>query len=220
MERPGETQVRSHRCLWTFSAPGLEGEEKITDLELKLQKFTESKTVGGRISEEWLLRTILTAPHVSGRALAETFLLSVGSDSNVICREKIGAVRSAFLEMWKNMVFLEVRNFVAAHFLEKAKHMPAATGAGTAATSASITFLPLVVSHVQDEADMRLLTMNPESGPRLPRRSRSSKVQVNVMSVGKQGRSWDLSHESVALADKTATKLATCVEALVQVWCD
>ena len=65
-------------------------------------------------------------------------------------------------------VFLEVRDFVAVHFREKAKHMPAATGAGTAATGASITFLPLVFSHVQDEADMRLLTMNPESCPRLP----------------------------------------------------
>ena len=81
------------------------GRRKNTDLELKLQKFTASKTVGGRISEEWLLRTILTAPHVSGRALAETFHFAVGSDSYVISRESIGAVRSAFLEIWKNMFF-------------------------------------------------------------------------------------------------------------------
>ena len=68
--------------------------KKITDLEIQLKKFTESKTVGGRISEEWLLRTILTAPHVSGRALAEVFHLAIGSDSNVINKESIGAVRS------------------------------------------------------------------------------------------------------------------------------
>ena len=72
-------------------------EKKVNELQDRLTKLTDSKTVGGRVSEEWILRVILTAPHVSGRALAEAFHLAIGSDSNVIRRESIGAIRSAFL---------------------------------------------------------------------------------------------------------------------------
>lgn len=79
-------------------------EKKVNELQDRLTKLTDSKTVGGRVSEEWITRVILAAPHVSGHALAETFHLAIGSDSNVISRDSIGAIRSAFLEMWKNLM--------------------------------------------------------------------------------------------------------------------
>ena len=186
-------------------------EKKVNELQDRLTKLTDSKTVGGRVSEEWITRVILTAPHVSGRALAETFHLAIGSDSNVISRDSIGAIRSAFLEMWKNLLFSSAKDFIFVHRRDIANRTPAALGSG-------LMFLPLFISHVQDEADIRLLTSNPGSAPGLPRRSRSSKVQVNVVHLRVQGRSWALPHELEALADKSAPVLATCFERLVQAW--
>ena len=186
-------------------------EKKVNELQDRLTKLTDSKTVGGRVSEEWITRVILTAPHVSGRALAETFHLAIGSDSNVISRDSIGAIRSAFLEMWKNLLFSSANDFIFVHRREIANRTPAAFGSG-------LMFLPLFISHVQDEADIRLLTSNPGSAPGLPRRSRSSKVQVNVVHLRVQGRSWALPHELEALADKSAPVLATCFKRLVQAW--
>ena len=186
-------------------------EKKVNELQDRLTKLTDSKTVGGRVSEEWITRVILTAPHVSGRALAETFHLAIGSDSNVISRDSIGAIRSAFLEMWKNLLFSSAKDFISVHRRDIANRTPAALGSG-------LMFLPLFISHVQDEADIRLLTSNPGSAPGLPRRSRSSKVQVNVVHLRVQGRSWALPHELEALADKSAPVLATCFKRLVQAW--
>ena len=186
-------------------------EKKVNELQDRLTKLTDSKTVGGRVSEEWITRVILTAPHVSGHALAETFHLAIGSDSNVISRDSIGAIRSAFLEMWKNLLFSSAKDFIFVHRRDIANRTPAALGSG-------LMFLPLFISHVQDEADIRLLTSNPGSAPGLPRRSRSSKVQVNVVHLRVQGRSWALPHELEALADKSAPVLATCFERLVQAW--
>ena len=131
-------------------------------------KFETSKCVGGRVSEEWILRVILSAPNVSGRALAEAFHLVVGSDSNIISRPTIANIRAAFLEMWKALIFSVARNLIAAQADAKREATGAAraatgatwaaTGATRAATGAAPQFVALHLVHVQDEADIRLLS--------------------------------------------------------------
>ena len=51
------------------------------------------------LSTNWILRVTLTAPNVSGRALAEAFHLVVGSDRTMVSRESVKNIRAAFLEM-------------------------------------------------------------------------------------------------------------------------
>ena len=133
------------------------------------------------MSEEWLLRVILTAPHVSGRAMSEAFFLAVRSDSNMISRESIGNIKAAFLDMYKSMRFSAAGDFIAVQ-------LQAATGAYGAATGARPKFVGVHVTYIQDEADLRLLTSDAGSRPDLPRRSRSSKVQVHVVLLQVKGR--------------------------------
>ena len=118
-----------------------------------------------RVSEEWLLRVMLAAPNVSGRALAESFASLVGSDRRRIDRESIKSIRAAFLEMYKDMLFSTVRDFIDAQ-------RSAATGASTTqaavvtrrsapatgGATASGAFVGVFMSHVQDEAELRLLS--------------------------------------------------------------
>ena len=160
------------------------------------------------MSEEWVLRVMLTTPNVSGRAMAEAFHLSVGSDRNMVNRESIGNIRSAFLELYKELIFSTIRECVSARVQHEA-----ATGASVAATGASgsiPTFVGVYMSHVQDEAELRLLSMDPSSGPGLPRRSRTSKVQIHVVHVTCDGRTWGLPVELEGLVDKTAAVLKDC----------
>ena len=128
----------------------------------------------------------------------------------------IGNIRSAFIEMWKTITFDAVRAYVAEQILavtraRAATSAPAATGA-QAATSASPTFLGVHLTHVHDEADLRLLSCDPNSRPGLPRRSRSSKVQLNVVMLTCKAKTFDLPQELEALVDKSAPTLATCLE--------
>ena len=156
------------------------------------------------------MRVILTAPHVSGRAMSEAFHLAVGS-ANIISRESIGNIRAAFLEMYKSMIFSAARDFIAVQ-------RQAATGACGAATGARPKFVGVHVTHVQDEADLRLLTSDAGSRPDLPRRSRSSKVQCHVFLLQVKGRVWELPTELEALGDKSAKTLATSFERLLLTW--
>ena len=57
---------------------------KVLQLTSQLAAHTFAKSIGGRLSEEWILRVMLTAPNVSGRAMAESFHLVVGSDRNMV----------------------------------------------------------------------------------------------------------------------------------------
>jgi hypothetical protein len=189
--------------------------KKVLQMTSELQKHTSSKAVGGVVSEEWLLRVILTAPHVSGRALAEAFHLVVGSDANMISRESIGKVRSAFVEMWKALILSTMRDFIGVHLQAATSASGAATRAHPADTGDGTTFVCIFMSHVQDEAELRLLTSDPGSRPGLPRRSRTSKVQLHVVRVSCQGKSWAVPTELEALADKSAATLATSFEALL-----
>ena len=50
---------------------------KIAELTTKVEAFQFSKGVHGVLSEVWILKVILIAPNVSGRAMAEAFHLVV-----------------------------------------------------------------------------------------------------------------------------------------------
>ena len=179
----------------------------------------------GRVSEEWILRVILSAPKVSGRALAEAFHLAVGSDGNIISRPTIANIRAAFLEMWKALIFSVARNLIAAQADAKREATGAAraatgatwaaTGATRAATGAAPQFVAVHLVHVQDEADIRLLSNNGNSERGLPRRSRSSKVQIHVVRLQTGGQSFELPMDVEALTNKTAPTLATSFERLL-----
>jgi len=191
--------------------------KKVKMLENQLAELKTSKDVRGRVSEEWLVRVILAAPKVSGRALAEAFHLAVGVEGNMVSRATIGNIRAAFLEMWKALIFSTVREFAALQLLDASKRNRAlaATGALPAATCANPNFVGMYITHVQDEADLRLLSNDATSRPGLPRRSRSSKVQIHVVSVSMNGQSWTLPQELEAFADKRAITLATSIERLL-----
>ena len=101
-------------------------QKKIAELTAEVQTSKNSKDVSGRVSEDWLLRIILTEPDVSGCAMAEAYHLVVGSDRNMLHRDSVGRIKAAFLEMWKNLIFSAVQDFIGAQ-------LEAATGASVAA---------------------------------------------------------------------------------------
>ena len=117
-------------ALWRVQA-------NIKKLASKLETFQSSKGVHNVLSQSWILRVMLTAPNVSGRAMAEAFHLVVGSDRSMVSRESVKNIRAAFLEMWKNLIFASVREFMAA--------------TGAIRFGASPNALCVHVSHVQDE---------------------------------------------------------------------
>ena len=131
---------------WRKSASRLK--TKVAQLEEKLAKHTESKSAGGRISVEWISRVLCAAPNASGRALAAAFHLVVGSDRNLISRQKIGDIRSAFLEMWEELVYTNARDFIDSQLQERAATQHAAAPAAT--PQAAPDFLSLFFAHVQD----------------------------------------------------------------------
>ena len=196
--------------------------DKIKELASKLETFHSSKSVHGVLSASWILRVILTAPNVSGRGLAEAFHLVVGSDRSMVSRESVKNIRAAFLEMWKDMIFGSLRDFIAAQ-----RRQPQAPLAATGAIEfAGPNAVCVHVSHVQDEAELRLLSSDPSSRAGLPKRSRTSKVQIHVVTVtcgatssGSKvmgQKSWNVPVELEGLVDKTAATLATSFERLVK----
>ena len=84
--------------------------------------------------------------------------------------------------------------------------------------SAAPPFLGVILLHVQDEAELRLLSSDPSSRPGLPRRSRTSKVQLHVVRLLCKRKEFQLPQELEALQDKTAATLATSFLSVLQTW--
>jgi hypothetical protein len=168
----------------------------------QLAKHEQFKSIGGRVSQEWLLRVILAAPHASGRALAQSFRDIAGVDYNTVSRFSIGRIKDAWVEMYKRMKLQAVAKVVDGHIVQ-AKHDAA-------------KFAALFLLHIQDEADLRLRSGEACDGPRVPRRSRASKVQQHVVSVHVGHRDWEIPTEMEALGDKSAKTLATSFESLLR----
>ena len=196
----------------------------MTELVEKFANHTESKSEGGRISVEWITRVLCAAPNASGRALAAAFHLVVGSDRNLVGRKKIGDIRSAFLEMWEELVYTNARDFIVSQLQERAATQDAAASstpqADSATPQAAPVFLSFNFAHVQDEAELRLLSEIAAPGSKGARRSRTTKVQLNVVTLRVLGAVWKLPNELEGLVDKTGETLATCFERLVNKWLD
>lgn len=170
-------------------------------LRAEIANHTKSKANGYQITPDWILRIFLAMPAASSRGMEHCFRDVVGADGNLLSRRTIGRVRDAWVELYKSMVLKVGADRVA--------------GAIGAANDARVGFAPLYILHVQDEADIRLRSGD-ALGVAIPRRSRASKVQQNVVELITNVGSLDIPTELEALGDKTAATLATCFERLLR----
>jgi len=72
--------------------------------------------------------------------------------------------------------------------------------------------------HVQDEAELRLLSGDRRDGPKVPRRGRASKIQINVVNACVDGIDFQVPTELEALGNKSAATLCSSFERLVQLF--
>ena len=86
---------------------------KNKQLREQLAKHTDSKTLGGRVAEDWICRVIACAPHVSSRALQDTLHLATGADATAVSRFSVRGIRAAWLEMYREIVFSRCRENIA-----------------------------------------------------------------------------------------------------------
>ena len=177
-------------------------EARILKLKTELSKHIESKT-NNRIDEEWIVRVITCAPHQSARSLADAFALAAGSDANMISRPSIRTTKDAWLEMYSIMVVKHIGVKLASHM--------------AASNNNNLVCLHLV--HVQDEAELRMLSTDSRDGPTVPRRGRTSKIQLNVLHAWIRDTKFDVPTDLVPLANKQASTLATCFEDLLRKLC-
>ena len=111
-------------------------------------KLRNSKSFGGRLSQEWILRVFLACPHASRRALAHSFSMICSVDGNVVSRPSIGKVKDAFCQMYMRMT-LQMANKIMTDNMR---------GAGKLVSGVCLV-------HVQDEAGLRLRSYDPRDGP-------------------------------------------------------
>ena len=171
-------------------------------LEKELATYKSAKTVGGRVSQEWIMRVMLAAPHTSGRALAHAFNVVAGFDEGTVSRPTIGKIKDAWVEMYIPMVLAAARTHVDNH-LASAMHEKRA-------------FATLTLVHVQDSADLRLRSGDARDGPLLPRRGRASKVQLHVVNLVAGHRRREIPTELEAHGDKSAKTLTTSLEKVLR----
>ena len=175
---------------------------RVTALQNELAKYKSPKAIGGRVSTAWILRVFLAAPHVSGRALADSFRVAAGFDSTTVSRPSILKIKAAWVEMYTRMVFKVCREWVEAHMNSSKRN--------------GRKFAVLTVTHIQDEADLRLRSAEARDGPKMPRRARASKVQLQVVTLAAGPFRREIPTELEALGDKTAGTLATVLEATMR----
>ena len=180
-------------------------------LKEQVKNFKTTKTLGGRLSQEWILRVILSAPNASGQGLVDSFKMAVASDSSALSRQSMGCIKASFLEFWKEMNHSVVREFLSMQL----RGVVSETALGV---SAAPPFLGVILLHVQDEAELRLLSSDSSSRPGLPRRSRTSKVQLHVVRLFCKRKEFQLPQELQALQDKSAATLATSLLSVLNMW--
>ena len=100
---------------------------EVKRLRAQVANFKTTKTLGGRLSHEWILRVILSAPNASGRGLVDAFKMAVASDSSVISRASLGCIKAAFLGLWKEINHKVIRGFLSAQFRGSCQRLPAAS---------------------------------------------------------------------------------------------
>ena len=123
------------------------------------------------MSQEWLLRVFLAAPHASAWALAHSFRDVAGTD---VCTVSRPAISKSQMHGWKCTQRWHTRLLVVV-----ATHCASAHGNGARNSAVNAIFLV----HVQDESDIRLRSGDARDGPSVPRRSRAPKVQAHVVTL-------------------------------------
>ena len=194
-------QQRKQSCVAKLRQRAYRLKKQVMKLEAELRRHTSTKTVGGRVSQEWLMRVFLAAPHSSARALAHSFRAVAGTDDCTVSHPTISKIKDAWVEMYKEMTYTSAREVVATHL---------ASAEGPAALRT------VYLVHVQDEADIRLRSSEARDGPSVPRRGRASKVQAHVVTLVAGGLRREIPTEFDALGDKSAATLATSLEALLR----
>ena len=89
---------------------------KVEKLQEELAILKEGAKKNGRIADEWVVRTFIANPHVTGRALAETIHLAAGTDATVVGRTSIKKIKDAWVEMYKEMAFNNLAAVFASHW--------------------------------------------------------------------------------------------------------
>ena len=129
----------------------------------------------------------------------------------MLSRQSMSCIKASFLEFWKDMNHSVVREFLSMQL----RGVVSETALGV---SAAPPFLGVILLHVQDEAELRLLSSDSSSRPGLPRRSRTSKVQLHVVRLLCKRKEFQLPQELQALQDKSAPTLATSLLSVLKTW--
>jgi len=145
---------------------------RLKQQNVKLQALLDNQTVhqagGTHISPAWIVKIFLTSSSQNARGLTQAFRDVIGLDKNSVSRPTILTIRAAWVHHYKKMVMDLAAQRVG--------------GAIASATIRRIPFVVLLIRHVQDEADMRMRS-GEDHGGNLPSRSRSSKVQQQVVEL-------------------------------------
>jgi hypothetical protein len=191
--RPVGTRVpRKLRDAWRYARNRIQALNKKSLKELAVRS-------NGQISLLWFLRVAFAPPNVSLRALTEFCRDFSADQSSVISHEYVSRVRDAFAQILRGLAQKQVGALARAH--------PAA---------------PLFVSHIHDEAGMRIRSYqhapdtDPAPGGQRCARGRSTKVQNNVVRVAVAGRQVNMYVELQALLRKDASTIAQAMRNILQ----
>jgi hypothetical protein len=168
-------------------------------------KTLEGRKLGARICNVWLLRAALAPPNLPARTVVEWARDFNLDEEQVIGYSSVGFVRDAFCEVLKEMNRQELVSAVS----------------GLGASGSSRESLPIYITHVHDEALLRMRSYlqsgaHSQQGPRLCR-SRHSKILNHVVGLHLGSAALDWHTELQPLSKKDASTIAsalivTCVE--------
>lgn len=179
----------------------LRWKKKCQGLTKRIREATGATGVRRQLGVDWLVRVALAAPLTSARALQVAVKDITGSDQSVVSRGTIGKIQDAFVQVLHKMV----RDRLAA----------TVRSAAGEALAAKAPFAVVVLTHLHDEAALRLRSFMADR-PDTPARGRASKVQQHVASLFAFGVETAVPTELEALANKTAATLATSLEGVVR----
>ena len=187
--RAGESQLANPRRLQLsrafFKRKALKLQEQIRD--------NDGSKVSGRLRTMWLLRTALSDPCVPVRTLAEFCRDFHDLETSTISHTSIAAARDCFCEAIKLATGWAITDALS--------QLPAAS------TQAS---QPVILSHIHDEAALRLRSFDGALGPRAIR-GRSSKVQNNCLTLFLGSESIEVASELQPLLRKDGATLGQAI---------
>ena len=169
-------------------------------LQAKLNDFTVHQG-GKHITPAWIVKIFLTSPSQNARGLEKAYRDVIGLDTNSVSRRTMLRIRGAWVVHYKQMVV----DVAVARVAAAVAH----------ATINRALFAVVFVRHIQDEADMRMRS-GTENVANAPTRSRSTKVQQQVVELITMGSVLEMPTELEALGDKTAATLCSSLERCVR----